>query len=474
MRSNRSLLPWIILVTDIVLANAAFAAAYFVRYELQLFRELDPVFDNPLSAYWPFSVLLTVVLIFTLAADGLYAGQRGRSWLDEMYRVVNGITTAIFVLWAITFATRPAVYSRLMFGFAAVLLLVFLGLSRLAQRALLARLRARGHFLERTLIVGADEVGRAVMRTTVARPDLGYKVVGFVDDDPARNRTDIGPFKAYGGLDQFEPVLHSQRVAEAIITLPWSTHGKIMELVRVCERLGVRARVVPDVFQLSLSRVDLDDLGGIPLIGIKEANIPTWGRVSKRGLDLALTLIGLVPALVAGLIIALLIKLDSPGPVLFRQQRIGMNGQPFDIYKFRSMRRGAEEEQAALAGQNEASGPLFKMRRDPRQTRVGAFLRRSSLDELPQIINVLRGEMSLVGPRPNIPAEVEQYGAWHRQRLQVPPGLTGLWQVSGRSDLSFDEMCLLDIYYIENWSLKMDLMILLRTVPRVLGGSGAY
>jgi exopolysaccharide biosynthesis polyprenyl glycosylphosphotransferase len=467
-------LPWIIAFSDIVLVNAAFFAAYLIRYELQLFRELDPVFDNPFAAYYPFSVLLTVVLLFLFTAEGLYTGQRGRSWLDEMYRVANGITTAIFILWAITFATRPAVYSRLMFGFAAILLLLFLGLSRLVQRGLLARLRARGHYLEHTLIVGADEVGRAVMRTIVARPDLGYKVVGFVDDNPAHSATDIGPFKAFGGLEQFERVLREQGVVEAIITLPWSNHGRIMELVRVCERLGVRARVVPDVFQLSLSRVDLDDLGGIPLLGIKEANISAWGRVFKRALDVVLVVLGLVPALLLGLLIALLIKLDSPGPVLFRQLRIGMDGKPFAIYKFRSMRRGAEDEQAALAEYNEATGPLFKMRNDPRQTRIGAFLRRSSLDELPQLINVARGEMSLVGPRPNIPAEVEQYSAWHRQRLQVPPGLTGLWQVSGRSDLSFDEMCLLDIYYIENWSLKMDLMILLRTVPRVLGGDGAY
>jgi exopolysaccharide biosynthesis polyprenyl glycosylphosphotransferase len=465
---------WLIAATDIVLINLALAAAYYVRYRLQWFRDVDPVFDNPFSAYLPFSILLTVVLIFGFRAEGLYAARRGRSWLDEMSRVANGITTAIFILWAITFATRPLVYSRLMFGYAAILIAVFLGLSRLAQRAVLARLRKQGRFLDRTLIVGAGEVGRAVMRTTVARPDLGYGVVGFVDDDPERNSTDIGPFKAFGGLGCFEDVLRREKVAEVIITLPWSNHERVLDLVRTCESVGVRARVVPDLFQLSLSRVDVDDLGGIPLIGLKQAAISPWGRVAKRSLDLAVATLGLVPALVTGLLIALAIKLDSPGPVLFRQQRIGVDGQPFFIYKFRSMRPGAEAEQAALADFNEATGPLFKIRNDPRLTRLGTFLRRTSLDELPQLVNVIRGEMSLVGPRPPIPAEVEQYRPWHRQRLQVPPGLTGLWQVSGRSDLSFDEMCLLDIYYIENWSLRMDLMILLRTVPRVLRGNGAY
>jgi lipopolysaccharide/colanic/teichoic acid biosynthesis glycosyltransferase len=172
--------------------------------------------------------------------------------------------------------------------------------------------------------------------------------------------------------------------------------------------------------------------------------------------------------------VALLIKLDSPGPVIFRQQRVGERGRIFSFYKFRSMRDGAEDQQAELRSRNEATGPLFKIKDDPRLTRLGPLLRRRSLDEIPQLWNVLRGDMSLVGPRPGLPAEVAQYQPWHRQRLEVPPGITGLWQVSGRSDLSFDEMCLLDIYYIENWSLGLDLMIMLRTIPRVLFGEGAY
>jgi exopolysaccharide biosynthesis polyprenyl glycosylphosphotransferase len=474
MLSRRWWSGWLELLADVILINLAFVAAYYLRYRLELFSPLDPVFDNPLSAYLPFQVLLTVLLVFTFRAEGLYLARRGRSWLDEMYRVGNGVTTSIFILWAITFAARPLVYSRLMFGYAAVLIVVFLGLARAVRRAAAARLRTHGHYLDRTLIVGAGEVGRAVLRTIIARPDLGYRAVGFLDNDTADNGADIGPVRALGRLDQIGPVLKREQISEVIITLPWSEHLRILDLVRTCERLGVRARVVPDLFQLSLNRVDLDDLGGIPVIGIKEATIPRWGRVAKRAVDLALTTLGLAPTLFAGALIALAIKLDSPGPVLFRQMRVGMGGRPFAIYKFRSMRPGAEREQAALAQHNEATGPLFKMRNDPRLTRLGAFLRRSSLDELPQIINVLRGEMSLVGPRPNIPAEVEQYKPWQRQRLEVPPGLTGLWQVSGRSDLSFDEMCLLDIYYIENWSLKLDLMILARTVPRVLGGAGAY
>ena len=194
----------------------------------------------------------------------------------------------------------------------------------------------------------------------------------------------------------------------------------------------------------------------------------------KRLFDLALAGFWAIVTSPVMLVIATLIKLDSPGPAVFRQLRVGKKGQRFWCYKFRSMREGAEDEQEHLQAYNEADGPLFKMRDDPRRTRVGRWLRRPSLDELPQLYNVLRGEMSLVGPRPPLPHEVAQYEAWQMRRLEVAPGITGLWQVSGRSDLTFDEQCLLDIYYIENWSPFLDIKILLRTVPQVFTGDGAY
>jgi len=232
--------------------------------------------------------------------------------------------------------------------------------------------------------------------------------------------------------------------------------------------------VVPDLFQLSLGGVDVTAINGIPLIGIKQTTLTGFNLAVKRAFDLACAGLALVLLSPIWLLIALAIKLDSPGPVLFRQMRSGREGRPFVLYKFRSMYEGAETDMERLLAMNEASGPLFKIKDDPRRTRVGRFLRRTSLDELPQILNVLRGDMSLVGPRPALASEVAQYQDWHRKRLEVLPGLTGLWQVSGRSDLSFDEMVMLDIYYGENWSLGTDLRILLRTVPQVLFGDGAY
>ncbi len=196
--------------------------------------------------------------------------------------------------------------------------------------------------------------------------------------------------------------------------------------------------------------------------------------IFKRIFDLIFATLISVIALPVGLLIALAIRLDSPGPVLYAQTRVGRNGDLFKIYKFRSMVANADERRSEIANLNESTGPLFKVRDDPRRTQVGTLLRRFSLDELPQLINVFRGEMSLVGPRPNLPAEVAQYQEWHRKRLSVSPGMTGLWQVSGRSDLTFDEMVLLDIYYAENWSFGLDMSILLTTVPKVLLGKGAY
>ncbi|MEJ2752713.1 MAG: sugar transferase, partial [Chloroflexota bacterium] len=202
--------------------------------------------------------------------------------------------------------------------------------------------------------------------------------------------------------------------------------------------------------------------------------ISSAGRIVKRAMDLSVALLLSIPALIVGTLIAAAIKLDSEGPIFYMGMRVGKDGKQFKMYKFRSMVADADEQKLALAAQNEADGPIFKIKDDPRLTRVGRVLRRTSLDELPQLYNVLLGQMSMVGPRPPLPEEVEEYKPWHKQRLTVIGGMTGLWQVSGRSDLTFDELCLLDIYYIENWSLPLDIRILLQTVPYVLFGRGAY
>ena len=471
MKSERQAPLWVI-VSDVVLIAASVIIAYWVRYELQWFRDIS--FHHPISVYFPFVALFVTLMLLMFQMDRVYQKWRGRSWLDQTYRIVNAVAKSVVVMLAITFVLQPLEYSRLLFIEAGLVAIILLSGGRLVQRKIIERMYARGVGVLRVLIVGAGEVGRTVMRTIVAQPELGYHIVGFVDDNPQKGGTDIGRFKALGSLRNLPVAVEEEDVDEVIITLPWMYHRKIMSIVRECERRHIHARIVPDLFQLSLSQVDVDDLGGVPLIGVRPVGMARGARLMKRAIDVIGALIGLtVGAPLLGLI-ALAIRLDSPGPILFRQTRVGTNGKLFPIYKFRSMRVGAEAEVAQLWKMNEADGPLFKIQNDPRLTRVGRLLRRTSLDELPQLWNVLRGEMSLVGPRPPIPAEVEQYMVWHKKRLEARPGMTGLWQVSGRSNLTFDEMVLLDIYYIENWSLWLDLKILLRTIPQILLGRGAY
>ncbi|MCR4408558.1 MAG: undecaprenyl-phosphate glucose phosphotransferase [Anaerolineae bacterium] len=461
-------------LSDALLINLGFILAYWVRYEWQLLRPVEEAYFVPYTTYLPAAGVFTLILLIAYWLEGMYAPARRTSWFDQVFSIFNGTTSGTVIMIVANYIYPSLSYSRLIFLYATVLIVVLLSISRLLLRAVLGHLRRRGIGVSRVLIVGAGSVGRTVMRNIVAQPSLGYQIVGFVDDNPNKGSTDIGRFKALGPVDNLARIIQQENIDEVIITLPWMYHRKIISVMSECQRERVRARLVPDLFQMTLSKVDVDDLGGVPLVGVREIAIPRWKLAAKRALDFSISLMGLVLCWPLFLLIALAIKLDSPGPVLFKQVRVGKGGKEFELYKFRTMRVGAEEEQAELRAFNEATGPLFKIRDDPRLTRVGKFLRRTSLDELPQVYNVLRGEMSLVGPRPPLPSEVAEYLPWQRQRLEVSPGMTGLWQVSGRSELTFDEMCLLDIYYIENWSPTLDAEILLRTIPNIIFGKGAY
>jgi exopolysaccharide biosynthesis polyprenyl glycosylphosphotransferase len=462
------------LLTDAILINLGFFLAYWVRYQLQWFRPVDESFQVPYGAYVPYSLTLTGILLLIYWAEGLYSSRRKRSYLYDVYIIVRGAITGVAALYVLSLVYRVVLLSRLIPAYAGITVILLLAISRAADKFIQGQMRKRGHGVQRVLIVGAGETGRMIMRNTAAQPELGYHVVGFVDDKPERGNRNLGRFKGLGSTDQIEEIIREQAVDVVIIALPWLYHRKILGIIGQCERLKVPVRIVPDLFQLSLTQVDIDDLNGVPLIGTKSVSIKGWNLAVKRAIDVILSGLSLALLSPLMLIIAVLVKLESPGPAVFRQTRIGRGGRKFTVYKFRTMREGAEQEQDALRDLNEAQGALFKIREDPRCTALGKFLRRRSLDELPQLYNVLRGEMSIVGPRPQLAGEVEQYQPWHKKRLETWPGLTGLWQVSGRSDLSFDDMVLLDIYYVENWSLLLDLRIALKTIPTLILGTGAY
>ncbi|MEM7533312.1 MAG: sugar transferase [Chloroflexota bacterium] len=467
-----------LLLSDIILIFVAFAAAYYIRYQLQWFRSVDPAFDINFIQYAPFFVTLMMILPITFYLSGIYAFQksrkRGLGPMEETYEIATATMMGVVMLIAISLVFTPMLYSRLIFLYTAFLITFFLGTSRLVIHWTRAYLRQHGIGVERMLLVGAGDVGRMVMRNIVARPDLGYQLVGFVDDNPEKASTDIGPFKALGPIENIEHVLTETYVDSVIISLPWQSYNAIEHIVQFCEEHNIRAQVVPNLFQLTKNQMMVEDLNGIPLISTREMSIRGWNLIIKRISDLTLATIGLVIGFPMMLCAAIAVKLETPGPIFYQQTRIGKDGNPFGCFKFRSMVDGADTLVDDMQDLNEATGPLFKMRDDPRRTKVGAFLRRWSIDELPQLFNVMRGEMSVIGPRPNLPKEVDAYADWHHKRLSVNPGMTGLWQVSGRSDLTFDEMVLLDIYYTEHWSPSLDFGILLRTLPAVLKGDGAY
>ncbi len=409
------------------------------------------------------------LIVFVCAMKGLYHRRLVRSWAEEVTTTISATMTATAMLVVLIFYLRPFSYSRAIFIFALALAIVYLAAGRLGVRILQSLARRRGHGVRQAIVVGAGEHGRRLMQSIVATPELGYVILGFVDDE---RQEPLGRFNYLGPLDALPEMVRCLPVDEVIVALP--SHNKAMQVIRHCSAHDLQFRVAPDFYELSLDRVDVDYLHGIPLLTVREETMSATSRFLKRTLDLALSVVGVVLLSPLLLIVALAIKRDSPGPVLFRQTRVGRNGEHFQCYKFRSMRQDAEKMLGDLADQNEASGPLFKMRNDPRITRVGKWIRRTSIDELPQLFNVLKGEMSIVGPRPPVPSEVAQYEPWHRRRLGVSPGITGMWQVSGRSNLTFDEMVLLDLWYIENWTIWLDFRIILLTVPAVLMVKGAY
>ena len=322
----------IMALTDVALINLAFAAAYWVRYVLQWFRTVDPANYAPFRMYIPFALVLTVLLMMAYKLGGVYNQPRGASWLDEVYALVGTTTTGIVIVTAITFWFRPLVYSRLMFLWAGGIIVTLLSLSRLIKRWVLESRMRRGLGVDRVLIVGAGEVGRRLMRNIVAQPELGYQVIGFVDDDAEKSRTDIGRFRALGSVDNLPRVVQEEAIDEVIITLPWMHHRKILGIMRQCEREQVRARIVPDLFQLALSRVDIEDLGGIPIIGVKEVSITGWNLAFKRASDLVVSLVvfNLVYPLL--ILISVTIKRDDRGPIRVIQGRVGKGGLRFVCY----------------------------------------------------------------------------------------------------------------------------------------------
>ncbi|HET7710724.1 MAG TPA: sugar transferase, partial [Thermoanaerobaculia bacterium] len=304
----------------------------------------------------------------------------------------------------------------------------------------------------------------------------GYKILGFVSDGH-RLANGWSRYRIFGSVPDLKRILEGALISEPIDEIVFAvTRKKLDEMKQIfllCEELGIRTRVAMNFFQNHVARIEIEELEGVPFLTFTTTPSNETHLALKRALDIAVSFLLLMLALPVIVLVSAAIKVTSPGSVLFKQKRIGLNGRMFTLYKFRTMIEDAHERRGEVRHLNEMTGPVFKAKSDPRVTRVGKILRRFSLDELPQLWNVLKGDMSLVGPRPPIPEEVASYHRWHRRRLSMKPGLTCLWQISGRNNIDFDRWMQLDLQYIDNWSPSLDLKILLRTIPAVLSGRGA-
>lgn len=421
--------------------------------------------------------LATLLYVWRVALDsiGLHQSHRLTNQKSEFLDVLKASGFATLLLVAIAFCFRlrgitPAVTLRfLLMSFS-----LLIG-SRLLMRPLLKAIRRRGRNLRHLVIAGTNARAVEFANSILARPELGYRLEGFVDTAWFGPHLADDTVNIVCGIEQFRAYLREHVVDELVISLPLkSFYAEADELVEVCREQGIIVRLLSDLFNVSRVKTRIDQLGANPVVSFYDFPIDGIPVVGKRILDVivsATLLLILSPVL---LLTTILVKLSSSGPALFAQERVGLNKRPFRMYKFRTMVVGAEKLQAQLESLNEAQGPVFKIKNDPRITRIGKILRKTSIDELPQLLNVLKGEMSLVGPRP---LPVRDYNGfnqdWQRRRFSVRPGITCLWQVSGRSGISFDQWMNLDMEYIDNWSIWLDMKILAKTVPAVVKGSGA-
>ncbi len=465
---------------DVSSAALAFAGAYQLRYGFELGGAVLASDREPFGTFMRPMLVSVVLVLMIFSLRGMYRFRRGSSLLDDVPRVAGGFTTVMAGVVLLAFFLRFAP-SRLVFLYAWLLGIALMIGHRMLMRAAQRYLWRRGVGVDRVLIVGEGQTGRRIMGAIAGSPHLGYQLAGFAGGDELGERVNVATERGVYSLARLGdardvPDIVARHDIDEVIILPGGgTATSALDIVQHCREGVVQFRLVPDVLQFSLDRVHLSEIGGVPIIGIKDASIRGWNAFWKRTLDVATASIVLLLAAIPMVLIALVVRNDSPGPVLYRQTRVGKDGKPFTMLKFRCMVRNADEMWADLLSvTSDVDARLFKIKVDPRMTRSGRWLRRYSLDELPQMLHVLTGEMSVIGPRPPLPLEVEEYDEWHRQRFLVKPGMTGLWQVNGRSSLTFDEMVRLDLYYAENWSPWMDVKIMLRTIPAVLLGRGAY
>jgi exopolysaccharide biosynthesis polyprenyl glycosylphosphotransferase len=468
-RKTDFLFAFLLVLNDMVMVALAFNLAYLLR---QLITIPPAVNIAPFSDYLGMMVIQVVAMLILYFFSRLYDVKRSMPRLDEFYRIFAATSIGTIITIALTtFLFKNSAleldFPRVMVIYAWLLTVVLVTISRSLLVIVRNWLRRRGLWTDRLLIVGTGDVGRMILQKVRQMPRLGYQVVGFVDGADLQGEQIMG-VPVLGGVDDIPALVEEYEIEEVIIGRPELSHQELLTIVSRCERGKVGIRIFPDLFQIIATELSIGDLGGLPLLSVRDVALRGWKLTLKRAVDLVGSSLGLVILSPFLMLTAVIIKLDSPrGSVFYAQERMGLDARPFWCLKFRSMRPDAERH-----------GPGWTTEDDPRVTRLGRFLRRFSIDELPQLINVFLGEMSLVGPRPERPVYVEQFRRSiprYMDRHREKAGMTGWAQVNGlRGDTSITERTKYDLWYIENWSLWLDFKIMLRTIFSVFGDRHAY
>lgn len=482
LREKDRVIRQAMIIFDAFLISLVFLVTFAFRQHFRAFYKLDLFPGSYLIKEMPASINdYLVVLFFTiplwcliLYLNGMYRSMRTRTLLEVIWIVMKSAFLMVMAFGSAVFLFKLEFVSRLFFAIFLVLSSITILVDKMAVFSLMHYARKQGYNYRRLIIVGTGRRAMHFINMIKGHPEWGLKIAGLIDYEKIHLGKEFEKIRVVGTLEDMPNILHDHHIDEVVFIVPRAMLSSIEKSIYVCETEGVKATIAVDLFDLKIARSRQTDLEGIPLITFETTFADEWQLFFKRAFDIIASGAGIIILSPLFLIVSILIKLTSRGPVFYLQKRTGLNGRKFILYKFRSMHKGAHEKLSDLMAKNEMAGPVFKMKNDPRIIPIGKFLRKLSIDELPQLFNVFTGHMSLVGPRPPLPKEVSRYEPWQRRRLSMRPGITCLWQVSGRNKVDFNEWMELDLEYIDNWSLWLDFKILVKTIPVALFGIGAY
>ena len=428
----------------------------------------------PFLTYWLALAFAIPTWGLTLYANDMYQSMRTRSYLEILWTVLKSAVAVFLLLGTAIFLFKLQFMSRLFFLLFMGFGFLFIWIEKTAIFMSSHYVRRQGLNTRRLLIVGTGKRAEEFVKRIDRHSEWGFEILGAIDDEPGRGITRVGRLSVLGSLEDISQIFHRDAVDEVIFVVPRSRLNSLQGAIEDCETEGVVVTVAVDLFDTKLARSSVAELDGLPLLHFKTTHAKEWELLIKRLFDFAASGLGLLVLSPLFLVMAVLIKTTSKGPVFFKQNRLGLAGRRFTLYKFRTMRQGAHAVLSDVPNLEVMTTPEFREKKTSWITPVGRFMRKFSIDELPQLINVFVGHMSIVGPRPTVPDEVDKYKDWQRRRFSMKPGITCLWQVNGRNNIAFEEWMKLDLEYLDNWSLWLDAKILLKTVPVVVFGIGAY